>query len=833
MMTGGFRARIYRINELGDLRVFLQRLIKYLKRNFLVLLFLFLLLILSNWIFPLPPQAFHLNFSKAYYDRDGHLLGARLSLDDKWRFEGRLRSISPYLVTALLEFEDKRFYKHFGIDPYAIIRATWQNITSGKVVSGASTLTMQVARLLSQNRQYGTFSGKLIQVLRALQLEWYLSKDEILELYFNLAPYGGNIEGVTAASWFYFNKPPSKLNWTEAIALAIAPKSPNAYRPDRFPITAQRHCQKLAEKLIQKNKISEEDAWFLECTKPPGKMQELPKYARHLIDRLHTGSGRESNLIVQGNSFEDPTWNHIYTTLSLSLQLRIERIVSGYLRELKDLGIPHASVIVLDNASGDVLVYVGSPDFDNKDLSGEVDGIRAPRSPGSTLKPFLYAKALESGSYTAQTLLANVPMKYKGYHPRNFTPTELGIVHFNEALQQSLNLPAVALNVALGKEDDLLAFLLKAGVSTLPYSREHYGQSLVLGAGEMRLDELSVLYMMLARRGNLLSARLILPKEGKGTLQRVPTPQTRQVLIPESSFIISEILRTTLVPEYAASARFFKGMPDVAWKTGTSSRQRDAWTLGYNPRYTVGVWVGNFSGDPVEKMTGRSVAATLFFQIFRQLPGQDKVVWPPPPENIIKQKVCSLSGYLPTASCTSQTSTWWIAGVTKPGFCQLHVQVLIDRISGRRLSPECIQQKGISPGRVQQKPGILWPREAGGWLAQSGSAVILPPFEEGCAPEDLLQGLPPLLQTPLDGEHYIIKKEKKHDTSPISFDKIVFFAAVSNEVNRLDWFLDGEKIATTKPGEMYLWTPQIGEHKLVLVDDFGRSTQAKFMVHEE
>jgi len=372
------------------------------------------LLALCHWMFPLPPEVFQLDFSKVYYDRHGQLLGAKLSADEKWRFEGRLHNVSPYLVAALLEFEDKRFYRHYGIDPVAGLRAAWQNLATGRIVSGASTLTMQVSRLVSRQKRYGTLVGKLVQVFRALQLEWSLSKEAILELYFNLAPYGGNIEGVTAASWFYFGKPPSEVNWTEAIALAIAPKSPNRYRPDRFVAAARRHCERLTDALGRTGQLSEEDRWFVDCTTPPGGPHPLPNHARHLVDRVHTGSDGHSSLIAQADVARQPTWNHVRLSIDLGLQQRVERIVSGYLQELKGVGVRHAAALVIENTSGE---------------------------------------------YIPQTLLANVPVKYQGYRPQNFTPTELGVVTFATALQQSLNLPAVALNIRLGKAHDLLAFL--------------------------------------------------------------------------------------------------------------------------------------------------------------------------------------------------------------------------------------------------------------------------------------------------------------------------------------------------------------------------------------
>jgi penicillin-binding protein 1C len=382
----------------------------------------------------------------------------------------------------------------------------------------------------------------------------------------------------------------------------------------------------------------------------------------------------------------------------------------------------------------------------------------------------------------------------------------------------------VALNAALGKTHDLLSLLWDAGVSTLPYSREQY-QSLVLGGGEMRLDELTTLYAALARGGTLVPTRLVQTP--------LPPAATQQLLTPEASFIVSEILRHTPVPGYAARAGVFRDVPDVAWKTGTSSRRRDAWTIGYNPRYTVGVWVGNFSSDPVEQMTGQSAAAPLFFRVFRQLPGYEASPWPAPPERVIEMRVCALSGHLPTTHCPAQTRTWWIVGVTKPEFCQMHVQLLIDRVSGRRLSEPCLRQRALPAARLWRKPGILWPREAGWWLARMEGAEIFPPYDEGCAPEAARHGLPPLLQTPLDGEHYVVQHGPTPRLPLPRFDKIVFSVAVSNEVNRLDWFLNGKKMVTTKPGETYPWHPQPGQYELVIVDDLGRTARAHFTVHEE
>ncbi|MBF0276974.1 MAG: penicillin-binding protein 1C [SAR324 cluster bacterium] len=784
-----------------------------------------------HFLFPIQSLLEQVSFSKVYYDRNGQLLGARLSADEKWRFQSRLEDVTPLLVKALLTFEDQRFYQHHGVDFRALARAVGQNLQAGQIVSGASTLSMQVARLLGKERRYGTILGKVLQTFRAIQLEASLSKDEILQWYFNLAPYGGNIEGVGAASWLYFEKPPSQLSWVEAIALAITPKSPNAYRPDRFPLIAQKHCRHLLKRLSAAGQISEDEHWFIECSEAPGKLSQLPRHARHLINRLATGVESDTNLLVQKSTKSSSEWNHIRTSLDLDLQLGVESLLSGYQRELRSKGIHNASVIVLDNFHSQVLAYVGSPDFSDKSHSGEVDGIRAARSPGSTLKPFIYARALESGRYNSHTLLANVPVAYPGYHPKNFKPEDLGIAHFNEALHRSLNIPAVALNVGLGFRNDLLSSLWRAGVSTLPYSRSHYGQSLVLGGGEMRLDELTVLYSALARHGKLRPAHLTIPEQ-ENTL-RPASLEEQQWFTPEASFIISEILKQAPHPRYGDASLFFEGIPSVAWKTGTSSRQRDAWTVGYNPRYTVGVWVGNFNGDPVEGMTGMRTAAPLFYAVFRLLNRHKEIVWPSPPPDVVSQSVCSLSGRLANANCPGETSSWWIAGVSKPEFCEMHIELLSNRISGQRLSPECIWQQNIPEHTIQRSMAVLWPQATGGWLAQSRSAVIFPPYAEACVPQETLEGQSPLLHTPIHGENYAIHWNGKPGAPYARFDKIAFSAAVSNEVNRLDWYLNGRKIASTPPGDPYLWKPIPGAHELVLVDDFGRASRAKFTVYSE
>lgn len=762
-----------------------------------------------------------IRYSKVFYDKNRVLLGARISPDEKWRFQVELDRVSPSLIKALIEFEDKRFYNHFGVDPLSILRAFWDNITSRQISSGASTLTMQTARLIWKTHQNGRWVGKFYQIFRAIQLEIFYTKREILGLYFNLAPYGKNIEGVTAASWLYYGKPPSKLNWTEAVHMAIAPKSPNRFRLDRFPEKAQKLCEKVVQSLTEKAVLSNRELLFLNCASRHAKLRKLPNYAPHFVDRLYSDSGRDSSLIEQPAVMSDPDRNHIVTTLDLNRQIDIEAILQNYVEKLSRSIVYFGSVIVIDNETGGIVTYIGSPDF-NKEQFGQVDGVRAIRSPGSTLKPFLYARALESGEYNPGSLLLNVPLSYRGFRPLNFNRKEFGITHFAEALQKSYNLPAIDLDIKLGRKKDLYSFLSDVDISTLTYSRNQYGHNIVLGGAEMRMDELAALYVMMARDGKSIPIQFLHEKN--------PDLSPRQMLTPESVFIVSEILRGTPVPQFKVSSDLFKNFPDIAWKTGTSSKRRDVWTFAYNKKFTVGVWFGDISGFQTEQFSGRKIAAPLVFRIFRYLNSEVKSIWPATPDNVVKHSVCVLSGNYPGRDCQGTVEVSHINNVTHKETCKLHRKIWIEKSSGERLSPKCIESMKIPESEYTEKSAVFWPAEIHTWLAKKRSAFALPPFKNGCVPTDVLRGKPPILQTPIDGETYAVLGSDYHDPSRVNFTRIVFEAAVDGEVNHLKWFLNKKPLTETAPGEMFVWLPTPGKHKLVVIDDFGRKSTANFTV---
>lgn len=780
----------------------------------LVFLFFCGLPFMVNTLFPFPQESLQIEFSKVYYDRTGKLLGAKLSGDDKWRFQTGLDDVSPCLTAALLEFEDKRFFKHCGVDIAAVFRAAVQNAGSRRVVSGASTISMQVARLLEKKRRYGSFSGKVVQIIRALQLERRLSKKQILELYFNLAPYGGNIEGVAAASWFFFHRPPSKLTWEQAIVLAITPKSPNAYRPDIYSQKARTLSNFLKDRLVAKNEIGPAEAPIIDFSQIPVKMRPLPDLAPHFVNRVHHNLGNRGPLL---NILENPGQNHVRTSLDYNMQWKIENILGRYVRRFDSSAIRHAAVLVMENKTGNIPVYIGSPDFENDELNGQFDGVMALRSPGSTLKPFVYAKAVESGNYNPRSLLPNVPLSYPGFRPENFNKDDIGFAFFGDALIRSLNIPAVHLDMNLERENDLYSFLRRSGVSTVINSREHYGYNIVLGGLDMHLDELVALYSIFPRGGGLIPASFLADSESR---------PSANLLTPEACFVIADILRKNPLPEYNVPSDYFRDTPDIAWKTGTSGKSKDAWSIGFNPEYTAGVWFGGHSKR--KDMTGRNLAAPLLFEVFRVLANGRKSDWPGPPEDVIEKEVCELSGKLPTSTCPSTVKTWWIAGVAKPEFSKMHVDVLRHKITGKRLSPECVREKNIPGHLVETVPMIIWPREIAGWLAQKNLSILLPPYEKGCEPPEQLAGQPPKLQTPLDGERYVI--ESNPATHYAKFDRIPFSANVTNEVNFVEWFLDGKKIGKTRPGQDYAWKAVPGVHSLTVADDFGRMSHARFTV---
>ncbi|HUU66957.1 MAG TPA: penicillin-binding protein 1C [Methyloceanibacter sp.] len=547
-----------------------------------------------------------LEVSRTVLDRDGRLLRAYLTDEGRWRLPATRDDVDPRFLDALLAYEDKRFFSHHGVDPLAMMRAAYQLVSQGHIVSGGSTLTMQVARLL-EPRQERSVAAKLRQTVRALQLEWALSKDEILRLYLTLAPYGANLEGIRAASLAYFGKEPRRLTLGEAALLVALPQSPEYRRPDRFADKARAARDRVLDRIAGDGAFSPSEIDRAKTEPVPDARKAMPLSAPHAAD--------EAMSALPGQK-----------AIRLTIDGRLQRRLESLARERSTaLGAAmSAAIVVVDNDTGEILARVASPNYFDASRAGQVDLTRAVRSPGSALKPFIYGLGFEDGLVHPETLIEDRPIRYGDYAPENFDLTFQGTVTVRRALQLSLNVPAVAVLDAVGPSR-LLARLTEAGASLVLPKHETAGLALGLGGIGVRLIDLTALYAGLARQGNVapLIERLGAP----------PAPSKR-LLEPVAAWYVGDVLRGAPPPENALGGR-------IAFKTGTSYGYRDAWAVGFDGQHTIGVWVGRPDGAPVTGLVGRTAAAPILFDAFARL-GRPIKALPPAPKGILAASTAKL-----------------------------------------------------------------------------------------------------------------------------------------------------------------------------------------------
>ncbi len=781
------------------------------------------LFVIANWCFPLPKAQLHRPASPIVLDRNGEWLRAFLAADGMWRFnrqskmvnrEPRIANGEPtthnyFLHQAMLTSEDRWFYYHFGINPISIATAFYDNLTAGKVVRGGSTITMQLARLMEPKAR--NVPNKLWEMFRAIQLELAYSKSEILTYYFNMLPYGGNIVGTAAASRFYFNKPQHAMSLGEAALLAAIPNAPERLRPDRFPENAREARKKVLNRLLARRQISEQQ-WQAALQEPiPTKRYPLPFKAPHLARMLVKGKGLYARPTAEGR---------IYTTIDVKAQETALRILREYLDASYAGVINHrlpstGAIVVMDTRSRQVLAMVGSHDFFDRKALGQINGTLAPRSPGSALKPFVYALAMEQGLITPETLLFDVPVTYAGYEPVNYDGKYSGYVTARQALARSLNVPAVNLNARL-KNDTLHAFLKRAGISTLALTKK-YGLSMVLGGCEVNLLELTTLYAGLANMGEFAPYQLIRSDREPRIANR-----SKRLLRQETSFIITEILTTLQLPANTVkNPEAFEStmnLPKIAWKTGTSYGHRDAWCIGYSPELTIGVWLGNFDGKGASMMSGADAATPILFALFTALTGQDTHRWFAKPEQLKTREVCTLSGAPVSPHCSTHKGDVYIPGISPIATCTIHKRVSIDEATGYSLCSHCRSlDKTESQNGYKTVIFEEWPAEAATWLAENGFAVpVLPEHNPLC--NGAIAGTAPVILSPTEDTVYYIRPG-----IPLENQKIRLSASASNRTQELFWFLDGELIFKGNAGQQYWLTPVKGKHLLTCVDAEGRS----------
>ncbi|MFT3987139.1 penicillin-binding protein 1C [Aestuariivirga sp.] len=559
-----------------------------------------------------PPLGERVTYSSLVVDRDGKLLRPFTTSDGYWRLPLSARDVDPRYLAMLLAYEDKRFYEHRGVDPYAMLRAMGQALWHGHIVSGGSTLTMQVARLL-EPRPARTFSDKLAEMIRAVQIERRLSKAQILDLYLALAPAGGNVEGIRAASLAYFGKEPKHLSTAESALLVALPQSPETRRPDRFPEAAKAARNRVVARLAAAHIINSDQAEAAEAEAAPGGRQTFPMLAAQLAEKL-------AKPLADGRV--------VKTTLLRSLQSQLEDLAREKATAIG--GGVSAAIIVVKNDTGEVIAHVGGVGFlDSR--GGMLDLANAIRSPGSTLKPFIYGLAFEDGIVHTETLVDDRAVRYGAYAPQNFDDSFHGTVTVRTALQQSLNVPALQVLDAVGP-DRLVARLKNAGVDLVLPSGTAPGLAVGLGGAGTRLTDLATLYAALARGGEPL--RLSWQPPGATP----DMPHLRRLMEPQAAWMVSDVLLGSPAPLNAMSGR-------IAFKTGTSYGYRDAWSVGYDGANTIAVWVGRPDGAAVPGLVGRIAAAPILFDAFQRV-SATRAKLPPPPEGVIFARTSELPANL-------------------------------------------------------------------------------------------------------------------------------------------------------------------------------------------
>lgn len=763
------------------------------------------------WLTPKPDLYRDFAQSQAFFAAGGELLALRPAADERYRLRLALSDIAPAMQQATLLYEDRRFYQHFGLDFPALGRAFWQGVVKGGRRQGASTISMQLARLHYRLNSQSVV-GKLQQILLALYLERHLSKAELLEGYFNYAPYGANVESVGAASLIYFGKTASELSTAEALTLAVIPQNPLQRNPERQANlqSAQPQLQQARLRLLQiwqqAYPTSESELQLLALPLHLHHRRDLPFVAPHFVQAL---------------ARQQPA-GPIQSSLDWHLQHQIEQRLRQYLHQQQRLGINNASVLVVHRPSMQIKAYIGSADFFDKSIAGQVDGTAAARSPGSALKPFVYALALQQGVIHPKSLLKDLPQRFGLFSPENFDRRFRGPITATEALVQSRNVPAVTLQAQL-KQPDFYQWLT-ANQVPLAQAADYYGLALALGGMELSMQQLVTLYAMLGNQGQYQPLQwLATPSQHNVSLVNkhdgfsqpsaqgelsVSQQQRYQGLMPEAAFLTLQMLasqpglRSQRFAELAAE-------PKVAWKTGTSYAYRDAWTLGLYGDYVLAVWLGNFDGSSNANLIGRNVAAPLFFSLLpllgEQQQANQQLFAPSEQLNLREVALCRQSYQLPNQFCPHTESGWVIPGVSPVAVSDLHRPVPIYRQTGLRA---CQHQPPLTELAVFE----FWPSDIATLYQQAGISLRQPPaFADACQQLSQTQAQPPQIVSPQPHLIYM----------PQAGQPLALQARFDGAAKQGYWFADQRYLGAVKPGETLFWQATTGRYQLSVQDDLG------------
>jgi penicillin-binding protein 1C len=746
-----------------------------------------LLLGLAIRLWPRPPLRSQFPLSTAVWSADGELLRVTLAADDQYRLWAPLSGISPALVDAFLLKEDRWFRWHPGVNPIALTRAaltTWR----GGSRQGGSTLTMQLARLMYRLNTR-TPSGKLRQAAAALWLEARYSKRELLEAYLNVAPFGGNVQGVGAATRIYFGKPPSRIDLGEALTLAVIPQSPSARTAGSATLPAAR--AKLGALWVRSHGANESERRQIELPVAIGPRYSLPDAAPHFVDALLREHGTPAG--------------RLDSTLDAGLQRLVERQIERYLNQFGDRGIRNTAALLIDARDMSVKAWVGSADYRNESIHGQINGVLTKRSPGSTLKPFIYGLALDQGVLHPRTILKDAPSSFGPFTPENFDGRFFGPVSAQEALIRSRNVPAVWVATQL-RQPDLYQFLESAGISAMK-PESYYGLALALGGGEVTMEELTGLYAMMPNGGMLRPLR---------TLRNTPVKPGVRLLSPEAAFIVTDMLRHNPRPDDDGAPPSRLRWP-VAWKTGTSWGFRDAWSAGSIGPYVLTVWIGDFEAQGNPSFVGVDAAAPLFFRIADALNlARAAEAVPPlqPPPGVSKVAVCADSGDLPNVYCPQTVDTWYIPGKSPIRVSQLHRAVAMDTRTGQPACPP------YDMANTRMEVFEFWPSDMMKLFREAGMPRRPAPRIPDCASDDAADA--PRIASPLRNVTYTLRAGESLRNQSIALE-----TNVAGDVRDVFWFDGAALIAKTPVSHgAFAWRPATaGLHLIRAIDDHGRTAE--------
>lgn len=773
-------------------------------------IFIVIIFLLIGYIFCLPSQLFNVSYSTVVTDRNSELLGARIATDGQWRFPPRTTTPEK-MKQCMISFEDKHFYHHWGVNPLSISRAIWQNLKNKRVVSGGSTLTMQTIRLARNESR--TFGEKFIEMILATRLEFRASKEEILSMYVSHAPFGGNVVGLDAAAWRYFGHPAEELSWAESAMLAVLPNAPSMIHLSKSRKALLNKRNRLLKTLYEEGTI-DKSTYELAISEPlPEEPHPLPQIAPHLVSKF----------------YQERNGEYSVSTLDKDIQIQIESLAERWSNEFNRSDIRNLAILVIDIPTNQVVAYCGNVHFEQKQSGNQVDVIQSPRSTGSILKPFLYYAMLQEGSLLPHMLLPDIPININGFTPQNFSLQFEGAVPASEALARSLNIPAVTMLQRYGvpKFHNLLQ---QIGLKTLNRPSSHYGLSLILGGAEATLWDVTSAYANMGR--SLLKLPQIpctLLLDGESIPLSYKTEQSTSS--PENTKKESPINKAGAFQSGAAWQTFdalievnrpeeidWKSIPSmhpIAWKTGTSYGFRDAWAVGVTPRYAVGVWVGNATGEGKPGLVGARTAGPVLFDIFNMLPSSPK--WFERPTDVfVEAEVCRQSGHLKGRFCPETDTLLILSAGLKAEACPYHHLVTLSADETHRIYENCANTEPTI-----QKPWFTLPPVWEWYYKQHHPEYTpLPPFKPGCG-EDALQPMqfiyPPMnaritLPKQMDGNRGFLTVELVH----------------SNPNTVIFWHLDNTYLTQTQDFHKISLQPAPGKHSLTAVDSEGNTVSTTF-----